>query len=326
MGDASSVQLFPFGAFQRAAVFESRDRVLHIQGDDARSWLSGQVTNDLRALDQGQAVYVLAVSVKGRVLTDGWATLRDGELALVLPESRVELALGSFDKHIIMEDVELTLDPALRVLTVQGPDAERVVAAADLTSRAYAVARLGSTGFDIWATEAELAGLKERLSEAARAIGGGLVDDETWAMAHVLAGVPRCGVDFGEDSYPQEAGLKGRAVSFNKGCYLGQEVICMLENRGQLSRRLVQLETSGVFSLEGATVATDSEGKRVGDLTSASVTPVETAATGGARTVALAYLKRPVAETGKLVRAGDHEWVVRAIVGAATEECPIVAR
>ncbi|MFT3921506.1 MAG: hypothetical protein QM778_03120 [Myxococcales bacterium] len=318
--------LFPFGPFRHAAVYAISDRVLHVRGDDAQSWLSGQVTNDLRELDKGKAVYVLAVNVKGRVLTDGWVCRRGDDLALVLPGARVELATTSFDKHIIMEDVELDLDAGQRVLTVQGPEAERVVAAAGFSESALPVSRLESAGFDIWVAESESPAALERLVSAARAVGGDVVDDASWAQAHVLAGVPRCGVDFGEDNYPQEAGLKSRAVSFNKGCYLGQEVICMLENRGQLNRRLVQLETAGSFELVTETVAYDPEGKRVGDLTSSAVTPQGTAATVGNKTVALAYVKRPLAETGKLLRAGEREWVVRSIVGSATEECPIVAR
>ncbi len=325
MGDASG-SLFPFGAFQHAAVYETQDRVLHVTGDDASSWLSGQVTNDLRDLAKQRAVYVLAVSVKGRVLSDGWACQRGDTLSLVLPETRVELARDSFEKHIIMEDVELVLDEELRVLTVQGPEAARAVAAVGRSDEALPVGRLGAPGFDLWVARAELPALKERLVEAARAIGGDAVTAEDWAAAHVLSGTPRCGVDFGENTYPQEAGLKGRAVSFNKGCYLGQEVICMLENRGQLARRLVQLESPGPFTLEGELHAFDAEGKRVGDLTSAAVTRADDTATDPPRTVALAYLKRPVAEPGKHVRAGDREWVVRAVVGAATDECPIVAR
>jgi folate-binding protein YgfZ len=323
----SRAPIFPYGAFARAAVYETKDRVLHISGDDAQSWLSGQVTNDLRELGKREhAVYVLAVSVKGRVLSDGWACLRGDQLALVLPESRVAIATESFDKHIIMEDVELELDQDLRVITVQGPEAANVVASAGYANDAYAAARLGLEGFDLWVPRAELAACKQQLVQAARAVGGDAVDDATWAQAHVLAAVPRCGVDFGEDNYPQEAGLKGRAISFNKGCYLGQEVICMLENRGQLARRLVQLEAPGTFVLAAETNAFDGDGKRVGDLTSAAVTPAGQASTDSPKTVALAYLKRPVAELGKRVRAGEREWVVRAVVGAETDECPIVAR
>jgi folate-binding protein YgfZ len=77
--------------------------------------------------------------------------------------------------------------------------------------------------------------------------------------------VPRYGADFDETHYPQEAGLKERAVSFTKGCYLGQEVVCTLENRGQLRRRMMLIEGEGLEpgqALEGA------DGKKLGEVRS----------------------------------------------------------
>jgi folate-binding protein YgfZ len=306
---------------RQVAVFAPDERVLHLQGDDAQSWLNGQVTTDLSGLGADDARYVLAVNVKGRVLSDAWLRARAGALSLVLPRERVPLARESFDKHIIMEDVELVLDEDLRVLTVQGPRAAQLLEQAGLTSGAYRADRLGLDGFDVWVAEGELAALRARLVQAAQQMGGGALDEAAWSQAHVLLAVPRCGVDFGEQSYPQEAGLKARAVSFNKGCYLGQEVICMLENRGQLNRRLVQLEHPGHETVATGSQAFDAEGKRVGELTSGAVTDSPALAT-----LALAYLKRPLAEPGTRVRVGDREWAVRAVVGSNTDECPIVAR
>jgi folate-binding protein YgfZ len=161
----------------------------------------------------------------------------------------------------------------------------------------------------------------ERLGGAARALGGGVLDPDGWTAVHVLSGVPRCGVDFGEESYPQEAGLKARAVSFNKGCYLGQEVICMLENRGQLARRLVQLESSEAGAVDPGTQLFDTEGKRVGEITSWTVTPGAQPAT-----FALGYVKRPFWEPERALRTGERTWTVRTVVGQTTDECPIVAR
>ncbi len=219
--------------------------------------------------------------------------------------------------------MELALDPELRVLTVQGPKAANVLAQAALDVPSYQARRLGAVeGFDLWVPQQRLEEVQAALKEAAEAVGGGLIGDAALlAEAHVRAGVPRIGVDFGENTYPQEAGLKQRAVSFNKGCYLGQEVICMLENRGQLSRRLVQLELPGAQALPAGTQCADAEGKRVGELTSVAVTELPS----GPTSLALAYLKRPLAEVGAKVRAGEHEWTVRAIVGLSPEACPIVA-
>ena len=79
------------------------------------------------------------------------------------------------------------------------------------------------------------------IERAARAAGGGVGDAEGWDVVRVRAAVPRFGVDFDETTYPQEAALETRAVSFQKGCYLGQEIVCMLEMRGHVKRKLVSL-------------------------------------------------------------------------------------
>lgn len=319
---SQTVPVFPFGPFASAAVYTTNDRVVYIRGDDARSWLNGQVTSDLKTLAADRALYVLSINVKGRVLSDGWALEQAEGLALVLPEHRLAGVLESFDKHIIMEDVEVHTDDTLRVLTVQGPRAEEVLIQAGLRGLAYHADRLGSNGYDLWVPQAEVSTVSAKLESSALAVGGGQVGDDLLNEAHVRAGIPRSGVDFADHTYPQEAGLKQRAVSFNKGCYLGQEVICMLENRGQLNRRLVQLERAGEAGLASGSVVFDAQGKRVGEVTSSATARLDS----GAATFALAYIKRPLAEVGAKVHASEQEWTVRAVVGLAPETCPVIAQ
>jgi folate-binding protein YgfZ len=126
------------------------------------------------------------------------------------------------------------------------------------------------------------------------------------------------GVDFGPETYPQEAGLKSQALSFSKGCYLGQEVIYMLENRGQLARKLVQLEGEGDLTRGAAIV--DAEGKRLGEVTSVSVTKGP-----GSATYALGYVKRASAEVDSRVVIEGRAFRVRHVVGVTNAPCPIVA-
>jgi folate-binding protein YgfZ len=304
-----------------AGVFVTNDRVVRLSGDDAASWLNGQVTADVRSLTPGQAVYALSVSLKGRVHTDLWVVPSAEGLSVVLPESCAERALEAFEKHIIMEDVELDPQPALRVITVQGPKAAQVVTAvaadAQLGWTHYACARLSpESGFDVWVPASELTMRVEALTAAASALSGGALDAAGWAHAHVVLGIPRAGVDFGPETYPQEAGLKARAVSFSKGCYTGQEVVYMLEKRGQVSRRLVQLVGPLTAPAAGATVLDDND-TRIGEVTSAT----QTANAG----FALAYLKRAHSEPPTDVRIAGEQWQVRYVVGASDEGCPIVA-
>jgi len=293
----------------QVALHRTHDRVVHVRGDDARSWLNGQVSNDVRELSGDLAHYALALTVKGRIVSDLWAIEEPDGLAIVLPEARCEATIERLDKHIIMEDVELTLDPALEVLTVQGPRAGELVAALGADLRSYGCPRLSPGGRDLWVERSAADALYDRLLAAARELGGGALEDAGWAEAHVVLGVPRLGVDFGEDSYPQEAGLGARAVSFAKGCYLGQEVVYMLEKRGQLPRRLVQLEAPVSVVVEPGMPIVDGEGKRVGEVTSTT--------TSGDEVLALGYVKRALAEPERFVWIGGSPCRVRAIPGEA---------
>jgi folate-binding protein YgfZ len=302
---------------ESAGVYRSSDRIVRLRGDDAVSWLNGQVTADVRALVPGQAVYALAVTLKGRVHTDLWVVQDAEGLAIVLPAACVERALDAFEKHIIMEDVELAPEPELQVVTVLGPRAGEVVEKWAGAAPHYSCARLAAReGIDLWLGESDLDTQLAALTRTAESLGGGAIDDAGWAHAHVVLGTPRAGVDFGPETYPQEAGLKARAVSFSKGCYTGQEVVYMLEKRGQVARRLVQLVGPLPTPPPGAVVL-DGENARIGEVTSATQTH------GNA--VALAYLKRAHSELLTRVRIDGSEWEVRYVVGANDAGCPIVA-
>jgi folate-binding protein YgfZ len=301
---------------ETAGVFLTDDRVLHVRGEDAQSWLNGQITNDVRELSADVATYALAATLKGRVISDLWAIKESDAAAVVLPASGFDAAFETFDKHVIMEDVELEPDPSLRVVAIVGPRASEVAEAVPGLGR-YRADRLHSGGVDLWVPAAQLEQTLAQLGEKARSLGGGVLDEAGFTHARVALGVPRFGVDFGGDHYPQEAGLKARALSFSKGCYRGQEVIYMLENRGQLARRLVVLECAQ--PLERGTQL-EAEGKRVGEITTADVTP-----TASGATLLLGYVKRPQAEVGRTLLAAGQPCTVRSVVGVADESCPIVA-
>ena len=305
-------------------VYRTSDRVIHVRGDDARSWLNGQISNDVRTLSGDQAQYAVALTVKGRIISDLWALEEAPGMAIVVPGTRAEAALARFEQYIIMEDVELAADLDLVVLTVQGPAASDVLAALPEGLRRYPCARLASVGFDCWVPSAQVAAVQAALTARAAQLGGHAIDDAGWAAAHVALGVPRMALDFGEDTYPQEAGLAKRALSFGKGCYLGQEVVYMLENRGQLARRLVQLEAATApasaaseplvretaSGLQPGALVADAEGKRVGEVTSV------VAAEGAEPARALAFLKRAAVEAEASVWVAGSPYSVSRIVGA----------
>ena len=103
------------------------EALVSVTGDDARTWLNGQVTSDLRTTKSGDAVYGLVLTVKGRILADAWALDRGASFLLVVPRDARDSLVDRLEKYIIMEDVALARVDDLAVITVQGPAAPSVV-------------------------------------------------------------------------------------------------------------------------------------------------------------------------------------------------------
>jgi folate-binding protein YgfZ len=277
--------------------------VVAVDGEDARSWLNGQMTNDLKRLTPGGSVYGLVLTPKGRVLAELLVHEREGAIELVTPRASWPALREQLEKYIIMEDVTLR-ETDLEVTTVAGERATLPdpMPSSDVCS--FRSERMGPT-FEVLTRGPATSAVRGALTATAEALGGGAVDDTGWELARIRLGIPRFAVDFGERSYPQEAGLKRRALAFDKGCYLGQEVVCMLENRGQVARSLVQLEVEGHVAA-GAPVL-DAGGEVVGELTSA--------APEGERTHALGYVKRALTERGTALQVEGRPAMVAGHAG-----------
>ena len=129
----------------------------------------------------------------------------------------------------------------------------------------------------------------------ARRVSGAIGDAAGWEALRLERGVPAFGIDFDEKTYPQEASIEKAAVSFDKGCYLGQEVVCMLELRGHVKRKLVSVVLDGAATPASGAAVADESGAAVGEITSAAHSP-----TLGVP-VALAMIKRAQAVAGTLV-------------------------
>lgn len=288
-------------ALRESAGVRLRDDLMmvHVRGDDARTWLNGQVTSDVREVPAGQGVYGLAVTVRGKIMADLWVIHSGGDLAVLLPKSAVGTVLASFEHQIIMDDVELVPDDALAIISVQGPKAGAVIDAAALSDiERQRCDELGHGGELIVVTEPQRAIAFAALVAEAERAGGCAVDDQGLELARLRAGRPRFERDFGPEQYPQEAGLEERAVSFNKGCYLGQEVICTLENRGRLTRRLARLIAAQGALAPGSELL-DGDERQVGKVTSAAFDPES------GHLLALGYVKHAAATAGATLRAGS---------------------
>lgn len=274
--------------------------VLSVRGDDRLAWLNGQITNDVRKLAADGCVHALAVNVRGKVMAEVWVTEVADEFRVIVAESALAPLVESLEHFIIMEDVTLVPQPELGVCSLEGPKARALAAGVDAAgSHAFECDPLGIGGRAWLGTREQLARVVAQLEARAEH-----VSPEAYELVRLRQARPRFGVDYDLKHYPQEAGLKG-LVSFQKGCYLGQEVVCTLENRGRLTKHLCALagELGVRLSLASPTelqhAGSGNSAESVGSITSTSWDP------DANRTIALGYVRRAHAEPGTKLRVGD---------------------
>src|SRR3954452_5658293 len=215
---------------------------LALTGPDAKTFLNGQVTNDVEALETGAGCYASFLTHKGKMLGD-LRILDTGDELLLICE-RVALQ-GLFDlirRFKIGFDCELHKRTVERgLLSLVGDDATLVDAPAQEHANAWTevggarvIAVRTDLGVDVVCDSADTA----RVAEALVATGATRAGEEAAEVLRVEAGRPRYGVDLDDSVIPQEAGLNDRAVSFTKGCYVGQETVARLHWRGKPNRHL----------------------------------------------------------------------------------------
>jgi folate-binding protein YgfZ len=241
---------------ERCGLLDRSDRgKLALTGSDARSFLAGQVTNDIEGLAIGSGCYAAFLTHKGKMLGDlRVLAVGEPEPELLLDTERATLQ-ALFDmirRFKIGYDVELhkrTLQRGL--LSLVGPAARAVAGAEDLPAEEHAhrAATIGGRPVRLVATDVGVDVLCDADdTEAVRATllqeGATRVCEEATEILRVERGRPRYGAELDDSTIPQEAGLNERAVSFTKGCYVGQETVARLFYRGKPNRHLRGLRLS----------------------------------------------------------------------------------
>src|SRR3954453_3486091 len=298
----TEVQVDPFEVFDRGCGFLDRTErgKLALTGSGAKVFLAGQVTNDVEALTPGHGVYAALLTHKGKMLGDLRVLDLGDELWLDTERVSLQALFDTIRRAKIGYDVELhkrTLQQAL--FSLLGPRAREVAGAgaAGLGEAEHDNARseLGvlvttDLGVDVICAAEHAGDVRARL-EAAGAVPITQADGET---PRVETGRPRYGVDLDESVIPQEAGLNERAVSFTKGCYVGQETVARLYYRGKPNRHLRGLRLSALVPTGTPLKLGDREVGRVGSV-------VESPRHGP---IALAIVRREAAPGDELA-AGD---------------------
>jgi folate-binding protein YgfZ len=199
----------------------SRD-TLRVTGADRKTWLDGLLTCAVASVTVGSAAYGLLLTKQGKIVTDAFLADSGHELWLGVAAGRGAAVRELLDRYLVMEDAELELPTAPIYWQIGATDA---------VTPALASGALKLGPLDTWLSVTEVAA-----PETA---------DATELLAEHGLGV--FGVDFDERCNPHEASLDRIAVSWTKGCYLGQEVVCMQDMRGRVKRRLVALDGSAAL-------------------------------------------------------------------------------
>jgi folate-binding protein YgfZ len=270
------------------AVVEPELGCLVATGPDRASWLNGIVSSDVLAVTDGRGAWGLALTKQAKILSD-LILIAGGETLFIGTSPGTAQGLReAFERMLVMEDAELADRSAeLAWVRLHGPRAAEI-AASCVPDPACAHGAIDWTGLGGAALVVSRDSL-ESLIEALRKAGAEIGTPADWERLAIERGVPRFGTDYDSGDNPHEASLDQRAVSWTKGCYLGQEVVCMQDMRGRVKRRVVALLVDGSEPPPiGAGVMVD--GQQVGEITSAAYSEA------AASSVALARIEARHAE------------------------------
>jgi tRNA-modifying protein YgfZ len=285
---------------QRCGLVDRSERgKLALTGSEAREFLHGQVSNDIEALEPGQGCYAAFLTPKGKMLGDLRVLHLGDELFLDTERVSLQALFNMIRNYKLGRDVELHKRTVERgLLSLVGPGAREAAGAQDLGAAEHdnAAGEVGGVPVRLVATAAgvDLICDAERTDELKAALNVPEVSEAAAEVVRVEAGRPRYGLDLDDSVIPQEAGLNERAVSFTKGCYVGQETVARLFYRGKPNRHLRGLRLSEPAATGDALRLGERE---VGRLGSSVVSPVH-------GPIALAIVRRE-ASPGDTVAVGD---------------------
>jgi folate-binding Fe-S cluster repair protein YgfZ len=295
-------------------------RRVAVRGEDRFRWLSGMVTNTVTDLGTNAGAWNLVLNAQGRIQGDLYVWREGDELQLTISADQYDRLLAHLERFIIMDDVELVPLGEETALGLAGPMAADLLARVGLPALAVPMtsARAEWNGhemriargygvlaphYELWVQAAEIPSLWKALTEA----GATPVGAATLEAFRIAEGIPAYGIDIAERDLPQEvvpqsATIPGAmksmranseqvapplvALSFNKGCYLGQEIVERIRSRGSVHRHLRQLEISGPVPAAGAELTLDG-GAIAGQITSVA----ELQLANGSRIFALAMMR-----------------------------------
>ncbi len=280
-----------------------------LKGRDHAKLLQRLVSNDVKKLTPGQGTYATLLNAQGHIVVDLRLYCAEGSIIADTDADLRDKALQSLRKYIIADQVELEpLD--LFAIAFQGVRARGLLEKtlhidlpamqefdhfaanyAGFPIRVVQASSTGEDGYEVWTNAAGMEPIWGAACGQAPTYNMLACGTEALETLRIEAGIPRYGAELGEDVIPLEAGLLN-AISFNKGCYIGQEIVERARSRGHVNWKLMGLIVKGGQPLSVGEKASV-EGREVAEVTSSCVSP------SFGKPIALAYLRREFAEPGK---------------------------
>jgi folate-binding protein YgfZ len=291
---------------------------LSLTGGDRVRWLNGMVTNNIRDLTTGHGLYAFLLNPQGRILGDLYTYNRGESIVVDTDRSQSEKILATFDHYIIMDDVEVKdVTDEVSAVGISGPRGREVLIAAGFAVPEIQPLQMQSVtwqsmecslvcgeqgNWEIWVSSSGVRKLWDALlGEAARPVGF-----EALEVHRIESGIPAYGIDIRDRDLPQETEQE-RALNFNKGCYIGQEIVERIRSRGAVHRKFTGFVLNGTVATGSKVV---SNGKEVGEITSIAELPM-----AGDKRIALGYIRREVGTPGREVMVGS--------IGATVVQLPL---
>ncbi len=281
---------------------------IEMLGPDRLRFLNAYVTCDVKTLAPGDGAYGFLTSHQGRILADLVALAFEDRLWLQVPAGEEETVSNHLKKYLLADRVEIRSLDDMTPLGLIGPRATEALDGAGLPppgdwrhlrSRVHGTevelqraGRLGAEAWTLWVSASIARPLMESLREVPGVAPVGL---EALEILRTEAGIPRFGPDFGPENFPQETGAE-EAVSYTKGCYLGQEVVARIHYRGGVQKVLRSLRFEGRVPETGALLL--HEGREAGKVGTVVRSP-------GLGSIGLAILHRRAAEPGTRLELPD---------------------
>jgi folate-binding protein YgfZ len=239
---------------------------LRVTGSDRLRFINGQITNDLRKLSETDVIEACVLNAKGKLNAHIFITAL-GDAFLIDADQELREALRArLERYVIADDVQIEdVTDEFSLLHVFAEDRPKLECGRIASARRFA-----TTGLDIWGDSARHDPVRQELASEYLFIDSAAAD-----VMRIEQGLPRWGYELTDEIIPIEANLEQRTIDYQKGCYIGQEVISRIRMSGQTNKRLCGLISLNNMPLQPGTklVVPSESGKEVGWITSATHSP-----------------------------------------------------